>query len=382
MKIIIGIDASRNRSGGAKAHLIGILNNFNENLLDKIGQIHVWSYGELLNFLPDKEWLIKHNPKELNKSILHQLWWQYKKLPKEAKALNIDVLLNTDAGSICKFKPSVTMSRDMLSYEKGEIGRYKFGMEKIRLLILRYVQNHSLKNSSAAIFLTKYASEIIQQSSGPINEYTIIPHGVSNKFRITNKNRKNKLSNQDNTINCIYISSVAPYKHQWNVAQAISILRNEGYNIYCKFVGGGTGKAQKKFNTVLQAIKDSSSFIKQIDFVNHDEIPRYLENADIFVFASSCENMPNILIEGMCTGLPIACSNRGPMPEILKNGGVYFDPENVDSIVSSLKVIINDNTLRNEISSISQKLSENFSWEKCSFETFSYLCKIANKYKI
>ena len=75
MKIIIGIDASRNRSGGAKAHLIGILNNFNENLLDKIEQIHVWSYGELLNFLPDKEWLIKHNPKELNKSILHQLWW-------------------------------------------------------------------------------------------------------------------------------------------------------------------------------------------------------------------------------------------------------------------------------------------------------------------
>lgn len=382
MKIIIGIDASRNRSGGAKAHLIGILNNFNENLLDKIEQIHVWSYGELLNFLPDKEWLIKHNPKELNKSILHQLWWQYKKLPKEAKALNIDVLLNTDAGSICKFKPSVTMSRDMLSYEKGEIGRYKFGMEKIRLLILRYVQNYSLKKSSAAIFLTKYASEIIQQSSGPINEYTIIPHGVSNNFRITNKNRENKLSNQYNTINCIYVSNVAPYKHQWNVAQAISILRNEGYNIYCKFVGGGTGRAQKKFNTILQTIKDSSSFIKQIDFVNHDEIPKYLENADIFIFASSCENMPNILIEGMCTGLPIACSNRGPMPEILKNGGVYFDPENVESIVSSLKVIINDNKLRNKISSISQKLSENFSWEKCSFETFSYLCKIANKYKI
>jgi len=382
MKKIIGIDASRNRSGGARAHIIGILNNFNENLLDEIQQIHVWSYSELLNFLPDKEWIIKHNPEELNKSILHQLWWQYKKLPKEAKALNIDVLLNTDAGSICKFKPSVTMSRDMLSYEKGEIGRYKFGMEKIRLLILRYIQNHSLKKSSAAIFLTKYASEIIQQSSGPINEYTIIPHGIDNNFRINEKIHKKKSLNQNTPINCIYVSSVALYKHQWNVAQAISILRNEGYNIYCKFVGGGTEKAQKKFNTVLQTIKDSSSFIKQIDFVNHDEIPIYLENADIFVFASSCENMPNILIEGMCTGLPIACSNRGPMPEILKNGGVYFDPENVESIVSSLKVIINDNTLRNEISSISQKLSENFSWEKCSFETFSYLCKIANKYKI
>ncbi len=55
MKIVIGIDASRNRSGGAKAHLIGILNNFNENLLDKIEHIHVWSYSELLNLLPNKK---------------------------------------------------------------------------------------------------------------------------------------------------------------------------------------------------------------------------------------------------------------------------------------------------------------------------------------
>jgi len=382
MKIVIGIDASRNRSGGAKAHLIGILNNFNENLLDKIEHIHVWSYSELLNLLPNKTWLIKHSPKELNRSLLHQLWWQYKKLPKEARALNIDILLNTDAGSISKFKPSVTISRDMLSYEKGEIDRFNIGIEKLRLLILRYVQILSLKRSSGTIFLTKYASDVIQKFTGPINEYAIIPHGVSDKFRIAQKMHKKILMNQKDSINCIYVSNIAPYKHQWNVAMAISKLRIEGYNIHCRFVGGGTGKAQKQFNSVLQKIKGSSSFIEQIGHVNHDEIPKYLEGADIFIFASSCENMPNTLIEGMCTGLPIACSNRGPMPEILKNGGIYFDPENIESIANSLKIIIDNDSMRDKISSISQKLSEEYSWERCSFETFSYLCKIADGGKL
>ena len=45
------------------------------------------------------------------------------------------------------------------------------------------------------------------------------------------------------------------------------------------------------------------------------------------IFASSCESSSCVLIENMASGLPIACSNRGPMPEVLKDGGVYFDPE-------------------------------------------------------
>ena len=35
--------------------------------------------------------------------------------------------------------------------------------------------------------------------------------------------------------------------------------------------------------------------------------------------------MPNTLVEAMASGLPIACSDRGPMPEVLGDGGVLFD---------------------------------------------------------
>ena len=47
--------------------------------------------------------------------------------------------------------------------------------------------------------------------------------------------------------------------------------------------------------------------------------------------------MLNTLIESTCVGLPIACSNRGPMPEVLEDGGVYFDPENTQSIKRSIE---------------------------------------------
>ena len=34
--------------------------------------------------------------------------------------------------------------------------------------------------------------------------------------------------------------------------------------------------------------------------------------------------MPNILIESMGSGLPIACSEKMPMPEFLGDDGIYL----------------------------------------------------------
>lgn len=370
----IGIDASRNRSGGAKAHIIGIINDFDESFLENgIEEIHIWSFPELLAQLPNKTWLIKHTPDELNKSIIHQLWWQYKKLPIEAKNQNINILLNTDAGTVCRFKPSVTMSRDMLSYEKGEMKRFGFSKQRIRLELLKLVQNNSLKKSTAAIFLTQYASKVIQKSSGKISNVKIIPHGVSNNFRVLTNN--GFWNEEKKEIKCIYVSNVELYKHQWNVALAIQNIKNKGYNISIDFIGGGAGKAQLKFDKTIKTI-NNNEYLVQHDFVVHSKLPQLIQEKDIFIFASSCENMPNTLIEGMSSGLPIACSNRGPMPEVLQDGGVYFNPENVEEIENAIMNIITNSIDRMRISKRALELSDFYSWKRCSKETFEYLIEI------
>ena len=376
----IGIDASRNRSGGAKAHIIGILNEL-EQLPNEISEIHIWSYESLLDLIPNRKWLIKHSSIMLEKSLIFQALWQFYLLPIEAKKFKIDLMLNTDAGSISPYHPSVSMSRDMLSYEEGEINRFGFGLSKLRLYILRFTQNYRLRKSEGVIFLTEYASKIIQKSCGPIENYAIIPHGVSNAFRISSNNGI-WLTSSHHLIKCIYVSNVAEYKHQWNVVKAISLLKTKGYNIYISFIGGGKGKAQNRFVKEVSNNDPKNEFIKQIEFVNHDQIPGLLKEADIFIFASSCENMPNTLVEGMSTGLPIACSNRGPMPDILLDGGVYFDPEDYQTIATSIEEIINNEELRIRLSKRAKELSQQYSWSRCANETINYLIQVHKKSKL
>jgi glycosyltransferase involved in cell wall biosynthesis len=377
MTLTLGINASRARSGGAIAHLVGMLQEINP--LDfGIDEVHIWSYSKLLAVLPEWPWLVKHATSALDGSLMDQLWWERFSLPRELKASRCAILLNVDAGSVCRFRPSVTMSRDMLSYEPGEIERYGFSKARLRLIALRYVQNASLRYADGAIFLTHYASKVIQGSCGKLGHVAHVPHGVGASFRSIDHSLPWPSENQ-RPIRCLYISNALPYKHQWHVVEAVAQLRKRGCLLQLDLVGGGEGKSQARLEKQIAESDPKGEFVKQHEFVPHHTLPDFLARADVFIFASSCENMPNTLLEAMAVGLPIACSDRGPMPEVLQDGGVYFDPENPESIAAAIMELIVSSDKRTQLSMRARDLSKQYSWARSAQETLSFIAKTAER---
>ena len=368
---VIGIDASRNRSGGAKVHLVGILRD-GDPLAHGIRKVHVWSYKDLLDALPDAPWLVKHNPLELEQSLVRQVWWQYRSLQKEADAYGCDILLNTDAGTVCPFRPAVTMSQDTLSFESQEMSRYGFSLERLRSVLLRVIQIRSLRYADGVIFLTQYAARMIQETTGALPHLALIPHGIGAAFR--QDTAGGSWSHESGAkIRCLYVSNAEMYKHQWVVVRAVGELRKRGYNVCLQLAGGGVGPAQGLIDTEISKADPNGEFVECVGAVSHDEVPGLLAKADVFIFASSCENMPNTLVEAMASGLPIACSDRGPMPEVLEDGGVYFDPESAVSISMAIEKIISNRDLRTFIARRAKRLSEKYSWKRCASETWDFL---------
>lgn len=368
---VIGIDASRTRSGGGKAHLVGILSNADPREFG-ISKVHVWAYQSLLDELPVSDWLVKHCPPALEDSLARQLWWQFRALPIELRVHGCDLLLSVDAGTVCPFRPSVVISQDMLSYEPGEMRRYGFSRMRARLIALRYVQASSIKRAAGVIFLSRHAARAIQKVTGALSRITVIPHGVGLPFRSADI-RTRGLGVPSATVSCIYVSQADLYKHQWNVVRAIGQLRARAYDVSLLLVGGGEGHPQRKLEAELAKSDPAGDFVTVAGFVPHSELPALLADADLFVFASSCENMPNTLVEGMASGLPIACSDRGPMPEVLRDGGVYFDPEDSASIASAIERLLLDAELRSSVASRAEALSREYSWGRCADETWAFL---------
>ena len=111
----------------------------------------------------------------------------------------------------------------------------------------------------------------------------------------------------------------------------------------------------------------------------YGDLPSYYQQADIGLFASSCETFGIILLEKMSAGLPIACSNKSAMPEILKESGVYFDPDNALDIELTLERFISQEHLRAEKSALSFRESKKYEWAKCAQETFNFVSQITRK---
>ena len=369
----VAIDASRNRSGGAVAHILGLITE-GDPISYGIDEVHVWSHKALLEKLPNKYWLKKHNPQFLEKSIFHQIIWQAWMFKKEFVQAKCDLLLNTDAGTFSKVSPAITMSRDMLSYEKGEMERYRFSLARLRLLLLRFIQNASLRRANGVIFLTHYAAKVIQGSCGSLENVQFIPHGITEHFRQNPKCRRQAPSENEPWV-LLYVSNTDLYKHQWHVVAAVELLRSRGQRLILKLVGGGTGRPHKRLLDQLEKSDPNRNFVEVIPFVPHDDIPALHASADIFIFASSCENMPNTLIEAMAAGMPIASSNRGPMPEVLQDAGLYFDPENPLSIATALENLMLDSDLRVSLAYRAEELSKEYSWRKCAEQTWSFIKK-------
>jgi len=373
---ILGINASRARSGGARAHLRGIL-TATDPISYGFREVHVWSYPQLLRSLPDKPWLIKHSPRALSKSIWSQLIWERVILSNELKQKGCSILLNVDAGSISKFRPAVTMSRDLLPYEPGERARYKIGISRMRLEILRYVHTLSLRRAAGVIFLSRYASEIVQKSSGGLSNYRIINHGADQDFKEVILEIPWPAHNE-RPINCLYVSPISPYKHQSEVIEAIAELRKKGFDINLILVGGGGKQAKLCLINQIHKFDPKGAYIKWLGDIDHNNLPSLFSKADLFIFASSCEAFPITLLEAMSVGLPIACSSKSSLPEVLGDAGVFFDPEDVNSISSAVETLLIESELRMDLAKKAKKRAEEFTWQKCAKETFKFLKETLN----
>ena len=376
--MILGIDAANIRWGGGVTHLVEILRSANPPEYG-FTKVILWSGEDTLNKVGDRPWLIKAREPMLNKKLLYRIFWQKYQLSKLAYKLKCDVLYVPGGTYSGGFHPAVTMSRNLLPFELHELFRFGWSLATIKLLILRLLQSKSYRHAEGLIFLNRYAQNVIMSVIKKTKAKTaIIPHGLNFRFVMSPKDQKSiDAYDSENPYRILYVSTVDMFKHQCEVAEAIALLRKKGYPIILNLVGGAYPAALKRLRLSIKRLDPKAEFIHYQGEIPYQELHEQYMAADLGLFASSCENMPNILIELMASGLPIACSNSGPMPEVLGDAGIYFNPESSLEIRDALKNLLDSPELRSSLSSKSFEKAKKYSWSLCADKTFHFLAEVA-----
>lgn len=107
------------------------------------------------------------------------------------------------------------------------------------------------------------------------------------------------------------------------------------------FFLAGKGKLEAKLRSQINQLGIKTNFILLGFF---DDIHPLLKNADIFVFSSLYEGMPNAILEAMAHGLPIVSTNVNGVGELIKNGinGFTVKPANYSEMAKTLEYVINN----------------------------------------
>jgi glycosyltransferase involved in cell wall biosynthesis len=375
--VILGIDAFNIRTGGGVTHLVELLGAA-EPLVYGFHRVIIWSSRRTLEKIGDRNWLTKVSDPLLDQELPYRVYWNRFRQRKLASQAKCDLVFVPGGSNGSGFAPIVTMSRNLLPFEWRELRRYGWDMNTIILLFMRWVQCRTFQKAKGVIFLTEYARNAVTKVTGELQgSCQTIPHGINPRFVNPPRAQRPFMDfTESRPCRVLYVSIVNVYKHQWHVAEAVAMLRKEGIPIALELVGP-PAKGMTQLEQAMKRCDPSRTFITYHGAVPYENLDAIYASADMYVFASSCENMPNILLEGMAAGLPIACSRKGPMPEVLGDAGVYFDPEEAQCIARALRELIRSHDLRARLAQAAFERAQSYSWKRCADDTFGFFARIA-----
>lgn len=103
--------------------------------------------------------------------------------------------------------------------------------------------------------------------------------------------------------------------------------------------------------------------IKFTGYVDEEDLPLLMKDAEIFCFPSLYEGFGIPPVEAMACGTPVLASNVAPMPEVLGEQVLYVDPFSVDSIALGIKKLILDSNLREQMSDKGAEYAKRYDWK-------------------
>ena len=92
-------------------------------------------------------------------------------------------------------------------------------------------------------------------------------------------------------------------------------------------------------------------------------LPEIYRGASAFVLPSAIESFGLPALEAMASGLPVAVSRAGALPEVCQDAAVYFDPSDVEGLADAISRVTGDQELREELTIRSLRRARDFSWE-------------------
>lgn len=288
---------------------------------------------------------------------------------------NIDILFEpVDTAAILTPTPIVTsIHSSHINMKENQMGwfRQQYNEGILRMTVCR---------STRLIAISKYVRSTLKDilDVNP-DKMEVVYHGggVAEQAR-----RRGWTADEERSRGILFVSTLYPHKNADQLIRAYAQVQVRCSHVPpLTIIGGDTdgespteerGTERRRLARLARrlGIEEKVHFPGR---VSDTELLEFLATSRLMVFPSSLEGFGLPALEAMQAGLPLVASNRTSVPEIVGEGGLVVDPDDINAMADAIEHALFDNEVRTRLIQAGKERGKGFSWSKAAQETLSVI---------
>ncbi len=169
------------------------------------------------------------------------------------------------------------------------------------------------------------------------------------------------------TFTFVHISYMSYQKNPEAILFAAMALMNKGYAFKLEMIGNDDDRLIE----IAQAHGLMNEHVEFKASVSYAEVASYMQKASALVLFSRFENLPCVILEALCCGLPVISSRVGGIAEVVNDtNGILVDSEDTDQLVIAMSAMI-DGQVYYDRNTIAFQASARFNYKTVGKEIFN-----------
>lgn len=164
----------------------------------------------------------------------------------------------------------------------------------------------------------------------------------------------------------LFVGNRNSYKNFNFFINAIKPLLLEDKNLFLVCAGSVSFTAEE--NSVIAQLGLSDKVV-HFPLVDDAVMMNLYSGALCFVFPTLYEGFGIPVLEAFACGCPAILSDTSSLPEVGGDAALYFDPEDAESILETVKRVVYNTDLADNLRKKGFEQLKHFSWEKCAEQT-------------
>lgn len=130
----------------------------------------------------------------------------------------------------------------------------------------------------------------------------------------------------------IHVSMMYPLKNIDGILNALALLNQTNCNWKMQFIGPATDEYKQ-----LSATLGLDKQVEWCGTLSYTEVAKHMQSADALVHFSHYENLPCVINEALCCGIPVISSDVGGIAELInETNGILVEKNNTKQLAEAL----------------------------------------------